>query len=227
MGISNEDRPHRSNDRSAHQPPMLNAHGRSPYNLSFTAASLRPDLARIVAESYLAVRDWDLAKAHVLSSNALQCRTAGGGERQERELRLRLKRLTDDQLTLLAQATSEDRAAIAWLAALKHIQFAFEFAAEVLRDKLAAFDPVLRPSDYEAYVDIKSTSHLEINKLSDVSRSKIRQVLLRMLREAGLLGAGPGLGTIQRPILSPQVLRAVTADNPRWLAGFLVPDSEV
>ena len=206
---------------------MLNAHGRSPYNLSFTAASLRPDLARIVAESYLAVRDWDLAKAHVLSSNALQCRTAGGGERQERELRLRLKRLTDDQLTLLAQATSEDRAAIAWLAALKHIQFAFEFAAEVLRDKLAAFDPVLRPSDYEAYVDIKSTSHLEINKLSDVSRSKIRQVLLRMLREAGLLGAGPGLGTIQRPILSPQVLRAVTADNPRWLAGFLVPDSEV
>ncbi len=227
MRNSSKGNTHLSDDSLAHRSPAPNPRVRTQYNLSFTAASLRPDLARIVAESYLAVGDWKLAKARVLSSNALQCRTAGGGERQERELRLRLERLTHDQLVLLAQATAEDRAAISWLAALKHISFAFEFASEVLREKLAVLDPVLRPSDYEAYVDIKSGIHPEISRLSSVSKSKIRQVLLRMLREAGLLGAGTGLGTIQRPVLSPLVLRAVTADNPRWLAGFLVPDTEI
>lgn len=227
MGNSSEGRTARSNERLTNHSPAPNPDTRTSYNLSFTAASLRPDLARIVAESYLAVGDWNLAKARVLSSNALQCRTAGGAERQERELRLRLKCLTHDQLTLLAHATAEDRAAIAWLAALKHISFAFEFAAEVLRDKLTALDPVLRHSDYETYVDLKSAIHPELTQLSNVSRSKIRQVLLRMLREAGLLGAGAGWGTIQRPVLSPPVLRVVTADNPRWLAGFLVQDTEI
>ena len=31
------------------------------YNFSFTAASLRPELARIVAEHYLAAGDWEIA----------------------------------------------------------------------------------------------------------------------------------------------------------------------
>lgn len=157
------------------------------YNLSFTAASLRPELARIVAESYLATGDWNLAKDHILASNSLQYRSASGAIRLERELRQRLQTLTHDQIVLVAQATAEDRASISWLAACKHIRFAFEFAAEVLRDKLAARDPVLRPSDYETYVESKGVSQPEIARLATSSKNKIRQVLLRMLLEAGLL----------------------------------------
>jgi hypothetical protein len=200
---------------------------RSGYNLSFTAASLRPELARVVAEAYLAVGDWELAKERILASNALQCRTAAGAERQERELRRRLMWLTADQIALLTKATAEDRGALAWLAAVKHIQFAFEFAAEVLREKLAARDPVLRHSDYEAYLDIKSVTHPEIARLSGASKYKIRQVLLRMLREAGLLAKGAALGTILRPVLSPAVVDVIRKDDTRWLAGFLVPDTEI
>ena len=62
----------------------------APYNLSFTAASLRPELARIVAEHFLAVRDWEKTKEHILSTNALQCRSASSAVRLERELRQRL-----------------------------------------------------------------------------------------------------------------------------------------
>jgi hypothetical protein len=147
--------------------------------------------------------------------------------RLERELRQRLETLTKNQIILLAHATAEDRSAIAWLAACKHIRFAFEFAAEVLRDKLAAHDPILRHSDYEAYVENKGLAHPEFARLTISSKSKIRQVLFRMLSEAGLLVSGAAFGTIQRPALSPAVVRAVTSDNPSWLAGFLVPDIEI
>ena len=95
----------------------------SGYNLSFTAASLRPELARIVAEHYLAAGDWDLARQRILSSKALQCRSASSAIRLEREFRQRLGTLTQDQLILAAQATAEDRAAIAWLAVCKSIRF--------------------------------------------------------------------------------------------------------
>ncbi len=197
------------------------------YNLSFTAVSLRPELARIVAEHYLEIGNWDMTKVRILSSNALQCRSASSAVRMERELRQRLKCLTGGQIAILAQATAEDRAAMAWLAALKHIRFAFEFAAEVLREKLAAHDPILRPSDYETYVDNQSVSHPELIQLAASSKGKIRQVLLLMLAEAGLLAPGTSLGTLQRPVLSLAVLNAINADSPHWLAGFLVPDTEI
>jgi bacteriophage exclusion system BrxA-like protein len=197
------------------------------YNLSFTAASLRPELARIVAECYLKMRSWDLTKDYVLRANALQCRSTSSAIRLERELRRRLERLTEDEMVILAGENADDRAAIAWLATLKHTQLAFDFTTEVLREKLAIHDPVLRRSDYEAFVDSKSLIHSSLNHLKTSSRSKIRQVLLLMLSEAGMLGVGTALGTIQRPVLSPAVLRAITADRPRWLAGFLFSDAEI
>jgi hypothetical protein len=116
---------------------------------------------------------------------------------------------------------------MAWLAAVKHNPFIFRFAAEVLRDKLAAHDPVLRRSDYETYVSIESISHPELAQLASSSRNKVRQILLRMLVEAGLLLEGPDLGIIRRPVLSPLVTRLIAFDSPRLLAAFLVPDAEI
>jgi hypothetical protein len=195
----------------------------SRYNLSFTAASLRPELARIVASHYLSTGSWDEAKRRVLDTNALQSRSPASAVRMEREFRQRLGTLSEDQLTILAEATAEDAAAMAWLGALKHSAFLFEFAAEVLRDKLAAYDPVLRHSDYEDYVEAKSLLHPELAELTESTRGKVRRVLLRMLGEAGLLARG----TIQRPVLAPAVARVIAEDDPRWLAGFLVPAHEL
>jgi hypothetical protein len=205
---------------------MTDAGARS-YNLSFTAASLRPELARIIAECFLEEPDWSAVKTRILSSNALQSRSGSSAVRMERELRQRLQTLSPQQIALLAHSTAEDRAAMAWLAMLKYNPLAFDFAAELLRDKLASYDPVLRRSDYESFVNIKAAQHPELASLTPSTEVKLRRVLLRMLGEAGLLVSGSGLGTIQRPLLSPDSVRAIRSDQPRWLAGFLVPDEEI
>lgn len=145
----------------------------------------------------------------------------------EREFRQRLQTLSREQLHLLAHSTAEDRMAMAWLAMLKYSAFPYEFAAEELRDKLDTHDTVLRRSDYEAFVELKTAGHPELADLKESSRTKVRQVMLRMLTEVGILAPGSLLGTIQRPILSPGALEAIRADHPRWLAGFLVPDTEI
>jgi hypothetical protein len=135
--------------------------------------------------------------------------------------------LTEGQLTLLATGTAEDRNAMAWLGAIKHVSFAFEFASEVLREKLALQDPILRPSDYESFIDHKSVSHPELAKLKSTSKYKVRQILLRMLTEAEILTEGTALGTISRPLLSPLAVKVINSDDSGWLAGFLVPDIEI
>lgn len=200
---------------------------RPAYYLGFTAVSLRPELARVIAEAYLGLGSWTAARANVLAENTLQSKSPASAIRVERELRQRLQTLTPLQLQTLAYSAADDRAAMAWLAMMKFSAFPFEFAADALREKLWSHDEVLRPSDYEAFIEERSVSHPELAGLAVSTRTKVRRVLLRMMQEATILIDGPLLGRVQRPVLSPAVEGAIRADDPRWLAGFLVPDREI
>jgi hypothetical protein len=205
--------------RPVQQPPR--------YCLSFTAAGLRPELASVIAAIHLAEQgDWARTKAEVLERNALQARSASSGKRLESELRQRLQGLTKPQLQLLAQGTSEERSAMAWLAVLKRIQIAADLSREVLLEKLSSLDPVLRRSDMAAFYEDSERDHPELGALAPSSQQKVRSSLLQMLRDAGLLagkaGKGGTLGTVQRPLLSPQVKEVVISDDPALLVGFLL-----
>jgi len=145
----------------------------------------------------------------------------------ELELRKRLIHLTPVELQLAANGVMEERTAMAWLAALKSSTYIFSFAAEVLRGKLSSLDPVLRASDYETFFNNQSASHPEILATTVSTRAKVRSTLLKMVWEAGLgMRSGREL-LIQRPMVVPSVHSAIIADSPRWLAGFLVPGSEI
>ncbi len=117
--------------------------------------------------------------------------------------------------------------AMAWLSVCKYSAFIFDFAAEVLRAKLDLLDPVLRPSDYEAFVTAQSLEHPKLGELSPSTQTKIRTVLMTMLREVKILTPDRRNFMIEKSILSPDVLAAILADDRRWLAGFLVPDAEI
>ena len=97
----------------------------------------------------------------------------------------------------------------------------------MLRAKLDLLDPVLRPSDYEAFVTARGPKHPELGELSPSTQTKIRTVLMTMLREVKFLTPDRRNFMIEKPIYSPDVLAAILADHPRWLAGFLVPDAEM
>lgn len=199
----------------------------SRYCLSFTSAGLRPELAAVIAGIHLEEQgDWARTKAAVLERNALQARSASSGKRLELELRQRLQCLTTSQLQLLARGTSDERNAMAWLAVLKRIEIAADLTREVLLEKLSSLDPVLRRSDMAAFYEDCERDHPELTALAPSSQQKVRSALLQMLRDAGLLsgkaGKGGTLGTVQRPLLSPQVQELVASDDPALLAGFLL-----
>ena len=198
------------------------------YCLSFTAAGLRPELAAVIAAIHLEGQgDWARTKTAVLQRNALQARSASTAKRLESELRQRLERLTAPQLQLLARGTSEERTAMAWLAVLKRIQIAADLSRKVLLEKLSSRDPVLRRSDLTAFYEACESDHPELKALAPSSHQKVRSALLKMLRDAGLLtgkaGKGGTLGSVQRPLVSPQVQELLADDDPALLAaGFLL-----
>jgi hypothetical protein len=198
-----------------------------PYTFGFTAASLRPELLLIIAERFLHNGCWEKTKEVILATNELQCRTTTSAQRIEREIRPRLQCLSHNQLELMVQAGADTRISLSWLAAVKHSEFLFDFAAETLRSKIECHDHVLRESDYRRFMDEKTPAHPELLKLSESTSGKVRRVLFAMLREAGILLKAPEIGSIQRPVLPHEVERSIRMDNPRWLAAYLVPDREI
>ncbi|MCB1134003.1 MAG: DUF1819 family protein [Verrucomicrobiae bacterium] len=188
---------------------------------------MRPELAGVIAELYFEHGSWEKTRDVVLETNALQCRSSASGKRIERELRPRLETLTPAELALLHTGTLETRIALSWLAAVKRHPFLHDVASELLRSKLDLHDAVLRTSDYETFVEEKAVRHPELETLSELTRGKVRRVLLRMLREVGILVKGPDLGAVARPIIPPEVEDAIRADNPRWLSAFLVPEAQI
>jgi hypothetical protein len=199
----------------------------TPYGFGFTAASLRPELLRIVAERFLETGSWDLAKERILAANELQCRTAASSQRMERELRPRLQTLSLDQLELLVRSGADTRISLAWLAAVKRWSFLFDFAADALRSKIERHDHVLRESDYRAFIEEKTPAHPELSKLTETTSGKVRRVLFAMLREAGMLGKGPEIGALRRPVIPHEVEISIRMDASRWLAAYLMPENEI
>ena len=217
--------PHHPLKSSVNQPLPIVA--TKPYGFSFTAASLRPELLLIVAERFLQTSSWEKTKESVLAANELQCRTATSAQRMERELRSRLQTLSHRQLELLVESGADIRISLAWLAAVKHSCFLFDFAADALRPKIEQHDHVLRESDYRRFIEGKMPSHPELMKLSESTSGKVRRVLFAMLREAGILSKGDGIGSIQRPVIPLDVEISIRSENPAWLAAYLVPGSEI
>ena len=197
------------------------------YRFGFTAASLRPELLLIIAERFLQTRSWDETKERVLATNELQCRSATSAQRMERELRPRLQTLSHHQLELLVESGTDTRISLAWLAAVQHSSFLFDFAADAIRPKIERHDYVLRESDYCRFIEEKKASHAELSKLSDSTSGKVRRVLFAMLREVGILAKGEGIGSLQRPVIPHEVELSLRTENPGFLAAYLLPDSEI
>jgi hypothetical protein len=130
-------------------------------------------------------------------------------------------------LELLAAAPLDTCSALAWLAVFKTTPFILAFTADVLRHKLDASDPVLRPSDYENFFASQAIAHPALQQRTPQTKVKIRSVLFSMLREVGILVPLAEDEAIQRPPLPEEVRSCILQDNPRWLAGFLVSDAEL
>ena len=197
------------------------------YNFSFIGAYLRPELARIEADAFLSIRNWDEVKKHIINNNSFQSRTRNSLIRMEGEIRQRLKRLTENQISLAAKGSGDELRAMSWLSVIKNSVFIREFAAEILRGKLSDMDTELRLSDFSNFVSSKTPMHPELESLKESSLKKIRSILYGMLAEAGLILKDGKSLKVAKPVIPAQALDVIINDDPYLLDGFLWSEREI
>jgi hypothetical protein len=194
------------------------------YRLSFTTGGIFLQEAPLVAERYLALRDWAQTRAEIRSQNLLQVRTASAALRLSKELVARLECLEVPELEELREASLRDRGYLLWAAACRRYAFVHDFAIEVLREHHLLLRRQLSFGDYDAYYNAKALWHTELDEIAPSTQQKLRQNLFRMLREADLISDQQH---IQPAMLSPRLAQLLARHGREELLVFPSTDNEI
>lgn len=192
--------------------------------MSFTTGSLYHRESVNLAELYIEFKDWNVVRDKVLSVNLLQARTLNTSKRVCREIISRLKNLSSNELSLLVEANPQEQGYLLWLAICRRYRFIADFAIEVLRERYITLKSDLSYEDFDSFLNKKSEWHSELDEIRPTTRNKLRQVLFKILREAGLLTAK---NTINAAMLSQRILEAIPHDKRRDILFFPAFESDL
>jgi hypothetical protein len=157
------------------------------YNMSFTTGSLYHYESVTIVELYIELQDWNAARNKAITENLLQSRTLSTLKKVCGEVISRLKTLSPRELNYLAQTNHQEQAYLLWIAVCRRYEFIADFATEVLRERYITLKSDLSYEDFDAFFNQKAEWHEELERITQSTRSKSRQVLFRILREANLL----------------------------------------
>lgn len=194
------------------------------YIMSFTAGSLFHRESVNLAALYLDLGDWNSVRDKVSTENLLQTRTLNTLKRVSREIISRLKTLSNGELEFLVDCSKQEQSYLLWLAVCRRYRLIADFAVEVLRERYITLKTDLTHEDFDSFFNRKSEWHSELDKISPATRSKLRQVLFKILREADLLTANK---MINAAMLSPRLLDVIPQGSRRDVLYFPVFESDL
>ena len=191
----------------------------SKYQFSFTAASLRLNDF---------VQTARLKKEHQVVDyvNLLGAGNSATGKRMIAEYNKRLATLTDEQMSVLIDGYLSSQKQIALLAICKTYAFIRDFTVEVIREKLLLFDYEVSDGEFIAFLRRKTESHPELEKITDKTTYKIRQVTFKILEQAGIIDNIKNRH-IQAQFIEKDVRKSIANDNKEWFKVLLLSDLDI
>ena len=190
---------------------------RTDYNMSFTTGGLLEKESRIFANEYFQVKDWKTASQHVQDENLFQYRTLVATKRILQELKARFSYLNEDALQLIVSGFPNETQQMLWFAICQKHKFISDFVKEVIKEKYLIGQFELENYDFDAFYNKKMLEYPSLEKITDGSRYKLKQVLFKMLREVGILNSQ---NFIQAVIPTQKVLQIINNHAPQYLGIF-------
>jgi hypothetical protein len=189
------------------------------YEFSFTTASLR-------------LKEMTLVASHIYNGteidyiNELGLGKRKTGRKMLSEFNKRIETLTKTQTALLVNGDLIIQQQIAFLSVCKCYGFIRDFVVEVLREKLLVFDYQITEGEYISFFRRKADFHPEIEKLTETTQIKIKQVTFKILEQAGIID------TVKNKVIQPQlieesVIKVIVAEDAEWMKVFFMSDIDI
>jgi len=157
------------------------------YNSSIVSGSLLIEESRKIADLLLKDINSDQWYQAIVVDNILQKRSPVTAKKQARLIKNRLI-LMDRALWLLVRDGSAQVVSQALLsAAIKHSRLIGDFMSTVLRQHWQTFTKRIDLKDWNIYLDQCAQTEPEIDTWKETTRSKLKQIVFRILAEANYI----------------------------------------
>lgn len=191
---------------------------KQPYKMSFTSGGLFLTESVTVAGMHCSGEDWKDTLERALHEGTTSLPKVASNRRTLREIVNRLMKLNDDEVRfLIEEAGRQEQQYLLWVATCRAYRFVREYAVEVICDRFLAYQLDLPLESFDIFFEAKADWDDGLASISDSTRNKLRQILFRMMREAGVVSDDH---RIQSSYLSPQLRGLIEATNPADLAVF-------
>lgn len=177
------------------------------YNAEISAGSLMLPESRRIAALLLTHPTREQWLEALKLDNVLQKKSPATAQRQARLIRNRLETLNDETWSLIVEGSQEVAIQLLFASAIKHSRVLADFLRDVYAEHLRRFENHLSPAkDWESFLADCRHRDPEIAKLSDTTKAKMLQVVLRILAEGKYLESTRSL-RLTPPHLHPDVVR--------------------
>lgn len=189
----------------------------SKYRMSFGTGGLFLNESVAIAHLYQDLGDWTAVKRSAGEQGVIPFRKQSSVTRSVREIANRLEVLKADEIDLLCHGDHGDQLSVLWLALCRGYRFIGEFAVELLSERYLSFRTHVTYDDFDAYYSAKAEWEPGLEAISTSTREKLRQILFRLMREAGILNQEDN---ICRALLSPSFTALISRSDPHELRFF-------
>lgn len=197
------------------------------YNMSFTAGAALLNETCAVAKALLECdEDWDATQEKTFTENLMEKSKASTMRRTFYLVKQRLMSLNNEELKVIADGDMGSRRLVDLLAICKTHTFIYEFISDEIRTCLYTLKDKVTHADFNSFFNDRKYIHPELEKISDKSAAKVRQVTFRILEQLGIIESARS-GIIRRPFVPEDIERLIVKDNARWLAIYLYSNDEI
>ncbi|MCZ4262602.1 DUF1819 family protein [Limimaricola sp. G21655-S1] len=191
--------------------------------MSFSTGGLLLNESLEIARLHIEGEPWGETLLRARQEGTTSLPKAISNRRATREISNRLMMLSAEERAFLLETTDRsDQQALLWLAACRAYRFVREFSLEVVRERYLSYQLDLPRESFDLLFEAKAEWDNDLAAIKESTRSKLRQVMFKMMREAGLLS---NANRIQAAILSTRLKAMIADQNPSEL--LLFPGSSI
>jgi hypothetical protein len=188
------------------------------YKMSFSTGGLFLNESLEFARLHRDDEPWPDTIARALEGGTTSLPKVASQRRTLREIANRISMLTAEELCFfINDADRNEQQALLWLATCRAYRFVREFAVDVICDRYLSYQLDLPLESFDMFFAAKADWDDGLASISDTTLNKLRQILFRMMREAGILSAE---NRIQSTYLSAPLKLLIESTVPADLAVF-------
>jgi hypothetical protein len=196
----------------------MSTSAKQDYKMSFSSGGLFMNESLEVARLHVEGEPWEQTILRAMDEGTTSLPKSASNRRTLREISNRLLTLSvAERVYLIEEADRSERQALLWVATCRAYRFIREFAVEVIRERYLSYQLTLPLESFDILFEAKAEWDEGLAKLSRSTQLKLRQIMFRMMREAGIISDDY---RIQTAILSTRLKNMIEEQNLGELAIF-------